>query len=699
MHWLQTEEAEEDPGTGLHRPRDYMKSLEARVAYLEGLLQEARPEVAIDHFAANGESSPSALVPQRPQAENFHSAGGPQGASPGVGEHSDVLSSEVAFLCLSATGSEPHFFGASSAVSFSRIVSAAMGLGRSGSAASDSQPSIRGAGARQRGAHFDTQAAHQVPIRLPTPEMKGILTEAYFSNIHPQYPVIHRPTFRTWEDECWRAVSDGTLDRVADISLFSVLMVYAIGSLVQGQYHYESAEKYHAMALDRVPAILDLDSLESVQALLFCAVYSIRSPVGASLWKLSGMAIRLCIELGYHLDAEKYHRHVDPLTKEMTKRCFWVTYDIDRVAAFTLGRPVGIPEASIDVDLPLDIDDEKVTASGITSSPRREAADPPTSMSGAIHAIRLRRLWTKMNDQLYPPKGRRSCGDVCLQQRIIDSLRKDLDDWHTATPDQLDHSASHPLSVFASKSWFQLAYDYTVLLLYRHYMFASHSGRNGVGVNDSTVVSDMAEAANTALEECFVRARQICLGYRRIYQSSSVQFTWGSVHILFLAGLTYLFCLWHSSALRSKAKQSDVMSTCMACNTVLIIVAERWNLATSYRVAFETLSERTIRMICGDMDDPSNSVPLPFATNEQTFGPHAAAQDAAGTAEPLFQDWIMGLEDIRIPRESEWFVNDLLRDVNAGGFTPSSPNSLAHSSMLRHCTSRTDDLRQILDST
>lgn len=647
-----------------------MRSLEARVAYLEGLLQETRPEVAVDHFAANGESSPSVVVQQRPRAENLHSAGDPTVASPAVGEQADVLSSEVAFLCLSATGSEPHFFGASSAVSFSRIVSAAMGLGRSGSGASGSQPSVRGAGVRRDRAHAHTQAAQQVPVRLPTPEIKGILTEGYFSNIHPQYPIIHRPTFRTWEDECWRAVSDGTLDRVANMPLFSVLMVYAIGSLVQGQSHYDAAEKYHAMALDRLSTILDLDSLESIQALLFCAVYSIRSPVGVSLWKLSGMAVRLCIELGYHLDAEKYHRNVDPLTKEMAKRCFWVAYDIDRVAAFTLGRPVGIPEASIDVDLPLDIDDESITASGLTSSPRSQVADPPTLMSGTIHGIKLRRLWTKMNDQLYPPNGRRSCGDNCSQRRIIDSLRKDLEDWHAATPDQLDHSTSHPLSVFASKSWFQLAYDYTILLLYRHYMFRQHSGRNGTEASAATVVDDTAKAANTALEECFVRARQICLSYRRIYQSSSVQFTWGSVHILFVAGLTYLFCLWHSSALRSKAKQSDIMSTCMACNTVLIIVAERWNLATSYRTAFETLSERTIRMICGDMDDISNSVSLPFATNAQEPDQQAAAEDAPGTAEPLFQDWIMGLEDMGIPRESEWFVDELLRDVNASGFTP-----------------------------
>jgi hypothetical protein len=42
----------EDPATGLYRPRDYLQSLEARVAYLEGLLQQVNPEVALDHLGS-----------------------------------------------------------------------------------------------------------------------------------------------------------------------------------------------------------------------------------------------------------------------------------------------------------------------------------------------------------------------------------------------------------------------------------------------------------------------------------------------------------------------------------------------------------------------------------------------------------------------------------------------------------------------
>lgn len=69
------------------------------------------------------------------------------------------------------------------------------------------------------------------------------------------------------------------------------------------------------------------------------------------LRKISGMAMRHCIELGYHRSTERYRNLVDPLTKEISKRCFWVAYDIDRVASFILGRPAGISDNAIDVEV------------------------------------------------------------------------------------------------------------------------------------------------------------------------------------------------------------------------------------------------------------------------------------------------------------------------------------------------------------
>lgn len=677
-----------------------MKSLETRVAYLEGLLQESRPEVAVDHFPRFGDQEVSAddLARRREAltpANNNH--------APDTEDRSQDLPSEVALLCINAAGREPQFFGASSAVSFSRIVSATMGMGSNGrSAGGPSQQNARGSRPPTGGTPFDAdRIAQPTPLRLPTIEMRSSLVEAYFKNIHPQYPLLHRPTFSKWESDCWRAASEGTLDLLPDMAVFSALMVYAIGSLVLGQSYTDAAEAYYAAALDRIASILDLDSLESIQAILFCAVYSIRSPVGVSLWKISGMAIRHCIELGYHLDADKYRRHADPLTKEISKRCFWVAYDIDRVAAFTLGRPLGIPEDSIDVELPLDIDDENITATtGLTCPPRSQATDPPTLMTGAIHAIKLRRLWTQLSDHLYPTR-RGQCTNDCVNRNTFESLRTRLEEWRASAPDYPDHSTSRPLSVFASKSWFRLAYDHSILLLYRHYMVPPPSN------NDQSIMSPTqvprgsrashnndGENVDAVLEECFLSAKDICLTYRRIYQSSSVQFTWGSLHHLFLGGLTYLFCLWRSARIRAKTKQSDIITTCLACSTVLIIIAERWNLATSYRDIFEALSQKTIAMVCdggpnNNNNNNNNSNNLTTTNTADTCGnninnskstptgtvfadaqTHLERQTPSDPSAAYLEDWSMGLDDLTIPQESEWLIQELLRGVAAGGMAP-----------------------------
>lgn len=63
------------------------------------------------------------------------------------------------------------------------------------------------------------------------------------------------------------------------------------------------------------------------------------------------MAIRHCVELGYHRSAYTYRRFTDCLTQQMSQRCFWVAYDIDRVASFILGRPVGLSDQAIDAEV------------------------------------------------------------------------------------------------------------------------------------------------------------------------------------------------------------------------------------------------------------------------------------------------------------------------------------------------------------
>ncbi|KAJ5164843.1 transcriptional regulator family: Fungal Specific TF [Penicillium coprophilum] len=331
----------------------------------------------------------------------------------------------------------------------------------------------------------------------------------------------------------------------------------------------------------------------------------------------------------------------------MSRRCFWVAYDIDRVAAFTLGRPVGIQDELIDAETKI------LIAVVYWRAPRATDDQVPTIMTGTLHVIKLRQLWAKFHANLYSPQ--LQYATTGSQFATVDSLRQELEEWHASAPTHLDYASSHPLSVFASNEWFQIAYNHSVLILYRLYITGIlGKRRQGSGQNESNNTNHIEEEENLqrAFENCSRCAREICVLYRRIYQKSTVQFTWGSLHILFLGGLTYLYCLWRSWRVRQQTKQSEVINTCMACTTVLVIIAERWNLATSYRDIFETLSEKTINMICGN-----EKLAGPLPPQSLWFAP-------CDTLPPglLSRDWGLGFEDLSMPEGSDWFIQEFLQE-------------------------------------
>lgn len=67
--------------------------------------------------------------------------------------------------------------------------------------------------------------------------------------------------------------------------------------------------------------------------------------------KLSGLALRQCIELGYHRRSNQTRSLPNVLQLEMRKRVFWCAQGIDCSYALRLGRPLGIQPFEIDAEV------------------------------------------------------------------------------------------------------------------------------------------------------------------------------------------------------------------------------------------------------------------------------------------------------------------------------------------------------------
>ncbi|KAI4599316.1 hypothetical protein KJ359_001757 [Pestalotiopsis sp. 9143b] len=249
-------------------------------------------------------------------------------------------------------------------------------------------------------------------------------------------------------------------------------MVYSIGALLLPDKQ-ELANRLYASAL-LYTDFLSGNNLEATQGLLCFAMYALRSQEGPSLWKLSGLALRQCIELGYHRRSNQTRSLPNVLQLEMRKRVFWCAQGIDCSYALRLGRPLGIQPFEIDAELPLDVDDEAITDAGLHGSPRTLPDQEPTSMSNAIHVIRLRQIWARMHASVYSAN---TLGEVDSdsRRRQITQLRDDLE-----------------------KEWFELNYSGTILLLYRGQL-AEDKG-----------------TANDIFMDCVQAASTVCHIYRRL---------------------------------------------------------------------------------------------------------------------------------------------------------------------------------------
>lgn len=115
------------------------------------------------------------------------------------GEEMDDPSS-LELLCLRSAGAEPHFFGASSGYSFTKMFSATLRTVR------QQAPGLTMSGLVDKTCQTRAKTA---PAPLPNRAIVSMLTNAYFEQVHPQFPFLHRPTYQKWEEEVLAASESG----------------------------------------------------------------------------------------------------------------------------------------------------------------------------------------------------------------------------------------------------------------------------------------------------------------------------------------------------------------------------------------------------------------------------------------------------------------------------------------------------------
>ena len=389
-----------DPVSKREIPRSYVYYLETRVHNLEAILRShdipcppAREDFAISDVIKPGINVPFPVLQDEGGGGRARGASSPRSHTSGSQsvldpaltshDHSEQLQADHRRANNHvATFRSVHDAKSSSLVSgisFARIVSAAVKRTVNHTPLS----SERGGGARTP-RHLSTDSTvaggdsffglyskpNIASASFPDKELGTRLVELYFEYANPQIPVLHRGEYMELFERVYSAEPNCRTAR----ELYMLNIVFAIGSGIimdsssvqpaspienvdgsskRQRLHSEQyqPEEYHASAIVHLESFLESSptsegvagGYEELQAVLLLASLALLRPVAPGLWYIIGVAVRLSIDLGLHLednneelDTRATHPDVGPVsdkklgrkqwTRDMQRRLWWCTF-------------------------------------------------------------------------------------------------------------------------------------------------------------------------------------------------------------------------------------------------------------------------------------------------------------------------------------------------------------------------------------
>ncbi|KAH8678294.1 fungal-specific transcription factor domain-containing protein [Xylariales sp. PMI_506] len=539
-----------------YKPREakiYITALEDRIAELElSLANQGNPAASHDHWSKPNKSQ----------------------------DDGDPLLSAVRDLSLNTGGS---YVGSTSNITLARILASIVGL--QDKAAYNTPQSVGEMDARAMTSDDDYQSSPSMEddsavSLIGDDEVTEKLVTAFIKCISPRFPVLHPAHVRSLYER--RAELNDPYHRSIlhlVYALGGVFLVEALGENIE----YRSAEHLEA-ALQNRDAILSLADARTLIYLLLLAQQCLRVPKKMGAWTLVGLAMRLCIELGFH----RRKRTKSPSVKsEIEKRLFWSCYYLDRELSISLGRPPSISDHDIDVELPLDVDDsvQDVDAFNLASlRDQSQPANPPTNLTYFIHLIRLKRIQSEIQTTIYRVD---AVPNPIESERATDRFLDSLASWKKAIPPKIGTwDVMKGQKPAYREDVYMISYHRCVRLLLQPQLYAK-------------VINDRY------FELCMESCRGVCEGYKRMYHHMPMSFSALALQTVFIAGLTLVYCLWYKNSTTAAMANLNALND---CSILLYIMTERWNASSKYRDAFESIKRTVIELVSEGKNRPRRTV-------------------------------------------------------------------------------------------
>jgi Fungal specific transcription factor domain/Fungal Zn(2)-Cys(6) binuclear cluster domain len=370
-------------------------------------------------------------------------------------------------------------------------------------------------------------------------------------------------------------------------------------------------EEYHASAIVHLESFLGSSSatdrpdgfgggLEELQAVLLLAGFALLRPVAPGLWYIIGVAVRLAIDLGLHfedgtgiespeeklpaasedvamegapqnvqapkpIDAREKGRR--EWVRDLRRRLWWCVYSFDRLVSTCVGRPFGITDQVVTTEFPSLLDDQYITRSGLLRPPDQLS---PSYKHVSYHYFRLRLLQSEILQVLQYQQAQiaRQSGTNSKNEYMHTKLpspfltnfgsfrswRKDIDrrlwEWKESAPSPLE------TGVQFSVDFLTLNYWQAVIMLYRQSLtvpgpLAAMSPKEEASSPSMASIEEHEDESDVFLKVAEAGQKVLKL-YRQLHRVRLVNYTYLATHHLFMAGISFLYAIWHSPLVRSR---------------------------------------------------------------------------------------------------------------------------------------------------
>lgn len=361
-------------------------------------------------------------------------------------------------------------------------------------------------------------------------------------------------------------------------------------------------EEYHASAIVHLEACLSSPSsildgfgggLEELQAVLLLAGFALLRPVAPGLWYIIGVAVRLAVDLGLHYEDGKdidiglgedskgenndntrmqrersaRERGRREWVRDFRRRLWWCTYSFDRLVSTCVGRPFGITDQVVTTEFPSLLDDKYITPTGFQEAPAGE----PSYKHAAYHYFRLRLLQSEILQVLQHQQAQMARAGGANQRNPFmhtalpspflskfDSFRSwriDIDkrlwEWKSSAPTKKE------TGVGFSVEFLELNYWQCVIMLYRQSlsvppMFEGEYSTSEEVQSPSIHNVELREDEERVFLKVAEAGQRVLRLYRQLHRVHLVNYTFLATHHLFMAGISFLYAIWHSPIVRSR---------------------------------------------------------------------------------------------------------------------------------------------------